>query len=238
MRFLILLSCFVFSQFAFALQSTYPTMHVAGSHNNWSANNTPMTLHDDFVWQAVIYFDNNGQFKLLPESWSLSCGDNNQDGIADTNGGGNIFVREGAGHYRIRFNDTNWQYNMVKVAPNGFQSAYPHMHMAGTHNNWNFNDSPMNLVDDFTWQLELDLANNGKFKFVPESWSLSFGDNDRNGTVDRDGGGDITVANNGTYTVTFNDQTMRYQVTRMCVLSHQLPMRVQIKPLMSIKAPG
>jgi len=101
-----------------------------------------------------------------------------------------------------------------------FASNFPSMFMTGTFNSWTPGQTAMTLVDDFTWQLDLDLTASDAFKFTPfADWSVSFGEN---------GGADNinVVSGSGRYRVRFFDNNNTYQMSSLTVSN--LPPQVTI----------
>ena len=99
-------------------QRTYPSMFLRGTFNNW-AGDTPMTLIADYLWEATAVFpDDTGSYKfemLGNPVWSpVNFGDYELDGIGDLEGF-NIPIFEGAGTYRIQFNDNTRAYTATKL---------------------------------------------------------------------------------------------------------------------------
>lgn len=93
--------------------SNYDNVYFRGTANAWAA--TPMALVNHYTWEIEVYFDANGRFKFdINGDWSLNFGDNNSDGIVEQ-GGGDIYITEGAGNYRIRFNDSSMTYTIEKI---------------------------------------------------------------------------------------------------------------------------
>lgn len=94
---------------------TYNDVYIRGTNNNWQASR--MELVYDYWWQLDVYFAGgaNERFKFdIYGDWSLNFGDNEYDGVADETGN-DIPVTEGAGNYRIRFNDQTKAWSMEKI---------------------------------------------------------------------------------------------------------------------------
>tara|TARA_R110002020_G_scaffold46027_5_gene131280 strand:+ start:18982 stop:20997 length:2016 start_codon:yes stop_codon:yes gene_type:complete len=103
--------------------SFYPSMYFRGTPNGFTT--TPMVLTDDFTWQITANFDGTGgpdryKFDVFGD-WSLSFGDDNQDGIVNLNGG-DILTVDGSGDYVIEFDTLNSTYTAVKQASPGITS--------------------------------------------------------------------------------------------------------------------
>lgn len=99
----------VFISPGFSLTSEYPSMSLTGTHNNWTPGAMPMTLIADYSWRVAAEFAEGGEFKFTPfDNWSVSFGIGG--------GPGNIPITEGAGKYRITFNDKDKTYAIVKIS--------------------------------------------------------------------------------------------------------------------------
>jgi hypothetical protein len=97
---------------------TYPSMFLRGTFNNWSGD-APMTRVADYVWQTdAVFTGETGSYKfemLGNQPWSpVNFGDYELDGIGDLEGS-NIPISEGAGTYRMLFNDQTRAYRAYKV---------------------------------------------------------------------------------------------------------------------------
>lgn len=87
----------------------YDQVLFRGEPNGWSAINMP--LIDDYLRSITIYFDGLTDFKYdIYGDWSLSFGDNNNDGIADPNGN-NLKVNS-VGSIRLQFNELTKEYSI------------------------------------------------------------------------------------------------------------------------------
>lgn len=188
-------------------------LFVRGTNNAWGT--TPMTEVPGAsnLWSAEVRFGAGAdeRFKLdLHGDWSESYGDSDRDGRAERDGA-DIPVTSGAGGYRITFDGRAKAYTLTKTS---FTSAYPSMHLRGTHNAWFA--APMSLVGDHTWAVTVWLGgqDDARLKFdVDGTWSTNFGDSDRDGRAERDGA-DIRVTEGvGLYHVTFDDLTGAYHLT-------------------------
>jgi glucose/arabinose dehydrogenase len=102
-------------------QSTYPTMNLRGTHNNFGT--AAMTLVTDYTWEIDATFPShpNNRFKLdVKGDWTISFGDTDKNGVAEQNGA-DIQISH-AGTYRIRFNDQSKAYNITCTAGCGTAS--------------------------------------------------------------------------------------------------------------------
>jgi hypothetical protein len=98
---------------------TYNQVFFRGTPNSWGT--TGMALVSNNVWEITALFGSasNERFKFdINGDWSLNFGDNNNDGIADQSAVKDIAIAQGAGQYRIRFNDQSKRYWVAKIVPN------------------------------------------------------------------------------------------------------------------------
>lgn len=101
------------------LSKTYNQVYFRGTANSW--NTTGMSLVSNYVWEITTTFGSaaNERFKFdINGDWTLNFGDNNNDGIADQSATVDIPVTQGAGQYRIRFNDQTKRYWIFKIVAN------------------------------------------------------------------------------------------------------------------------
>lgn len=93
---------------------TYTRMHLRGTNNAWGSS--AMALASDCNWEIRVPFGSTTteRFKFdVNADWAVNFGDSNVDGIAEPNGA-DINVRQGAGTYLVRFNDTSKRYSVTK----------------------------------------------------------------------------------------------------------------------------
>lgn len=96
-------------------QSTFDNVYLRGTSNNWSAG--AMTLVADYTWEITTNFGstNTERFKFdIYGDWSYNFGDTNGDGVVEP-AGGDIYITQGSGNYRIRFNDQALSYTLEKI---------------------------------------------------------------------------------------------------------------------------
>ncbi len=112
------------------------------------------------------------------------------------------------------------------VAPPVFVSTYPTMFLRGTHNAW-ATDTPMALVADYTWEIEVAFgsAPDERFKFDAfGDWTVNWGDDEpRNGIGDLDGDNIPITEGEGVYRIVFNDDTKAYTVEKLDLTPIFLP---------------
>jgi hypothetical protein len=197
-----------------ARAAVFPSLYVRGTHNSWGTT-TPMTLIADNTWQADVNFvlGSGDVFKFdVKGDWTQNYGDNNGDGVSDANGA-NIAITKGAGLYRITYNDKTHAFTASKQ---GFSAVYASMYLRGTHNNWAI-DTPMKLVADNTWQVDVTFGNTTqeRFKFdVKGDWSVNFGDANKDGAAESNAADIYITQGFGNYRIVFNDQSKAYTITK------------------------
>ncbi|NQY65361.1 MAG: hypothetical protein HRT38_16920 [Alteromonadaceae bacterium] len=95
--------------------ANYPAMFLRRSPY-WESV-MPLTLVRDNTWSTILSVEADPvEFKFDANSnWEINFGDNDNDGIADQNGS-NIVI-DGAGKYRIEFNDQTLSYSVQNMGP-------------------------------------------------------------------------------------------------------------------------
>ena len=214
-------------------QSVLDEVFLIGDFTGWGDSgdpnfrDLPMDLIDDFTWQSSdsIYLTPSSEFKFVDAAtfggndWgeeSGQCDGVAFDGAGETNinAGGACSIVEG--YHRITFNDQTLAYSIERLTANQAE-----MFILGNFNGWGGTDNAMHLVDNNTWKdTDITLPADAAFKFVNTS---NFGNGDEGDWGDSecdgvaallndDGGGDIICEFDGTFTVTFNDETLEYSV--------------------------
>lgn len=105
----------VVQQISGSFSKVYNQVYLRGTSNNWTT--TSMTLIGNNLWETTATFGatSTERFKFdINADWSLNFGDTNADGTAEQNGS-DIKVLQGAGNYRIRFNDQTKVYSLLKL---------------------------------------------------------------------------------------------------------------------------
>jgi len=96
------------------------------------------------------------------------------------------------------------------------QSNFESLNLRGTTNNWDA--SAMELVSDFTWQIEAIFGNeaNERFKFdVNGDWSDNYGDNEGDGIAEAFGGDIAITEGPGRYIIRFDDRDLSYTIRKV-----------------------
>lgn len=191
-------------------QRTYPQVHFRGTPNMWVPPGTKMNLVANYLWEISPTFGASAteRFKFdIYGDWTLNFGDNDKDGTADQSGA-DISIAQGAGVYKIQFNDQTKKYTVVKQ---GALCNYATMNYRGTSNAWAA--SAMGCTSNNLWQIDVTLpTGGGQFKFdMAGDWKTNWGDTNKDGIGDA-GGANIVVTKAGTYRISFNETTKRYDV--------------------------
>lgn len=95
-------------------QHNLPYVFFRGTPNSWGT--TPMRLVGDNTWQVEATFTAAAteRFKFdVYGDWTQAYGDGNNDSVADS--GGDIPIIQGAGQYRIQFNDATNRYSVLRL---------------------------------------------------------------------------------------------------------------------------
>lgn len=175
----------------------YTLLYVPGSYQGWDPANTTTVLAsvlNDGTFEGYLYFpDANTEFKFCEgPNWDLNWGDDGGDGTLEQNGA-NIVAAD-AGYYKVNVDMNAKTYTLLKTDWGLIGSATP--------GGW---DNDQNMTYDATagvWSIVLDLVA-GEIKFrANDDWALNYGDNTPTDGILDLGGSNITIPENGTYTVT------------------------------------
>ncbi|GAA5218069.1 PKD domain-containing protein [Corallincola platygyrae] len=93
----------------------FSQLYLRGTHNGWDAY--AMSKSDGSLWLAEIYFDGEADARFKFDrfaDWRENYGDSDSNGVAEQ-GGGDIFVSQGAGDYRVQFDDRSFVYTVTKL---------------------------------------------------------------------------------------------------------------------------
>jgi len=110
-----------------AFSSSYTSMTLAGSFNNWTPNLNNMTLISNFVWRFDQSMTNatTVKFKFVANGgWANNWGENNQSdldiplqgGVAEASGANININGTLTGKYRFTFNEVTRSYTVEKLA--------------------------------------------------------------------------------------------------------------------------
>jgi hypothetical protein len=177
-------------------------------------------LRDAYV-KAIECFANKGL--MLPEQVWDGIGANDAYGFATGEGtnGATPLAWSHAEYVKLLRSfadrDTWDSYPIVRAryaAPHA--SAFVQVFVRGTGNGWG--TTAMRLVCDHAWRLEgapFGAGAEERFKFdLFGDWSRNFGDDDGDGRADADGADIPIAAGQGSYAISFDDQTMQYAVVK------------------------
>jgi hypothetical protein len=106
----------VYSVVRAGFASTYPTMTVRGTNNDWGV--TPMALVADHTWRVTTVFGANLVEEFVFDvdgTGATTFGDSDVDGAAEINGS-RIPMTQGPATYDITFHDDSLRYTVVRTA--------------------------------------------------------------------------------------------------------------------------
>lgn len=171
----------------------FAVMYVPGDYQGW----TPATAQQlgspaaDGKYEGYVYFPAGGSFEFkltTTPDWSTALGD--AGGGTLSSSGGNLTV-PGAGYYHIMANTTDNTWSATKTT----------WSMIGDFNSWG-SDADMTFdANSKTWSGTITAASDGSFKFrANHDWGLNLGDNNADGSLEKDGANINITA--GTHNVT------------------------------------
>ena len=205
---------FEIDMYSNAEEEVYPTYTVTpafdnlwtpGNSNGWNHANANMLFTGDYVtYNGYVYLD--GEFKFTNAAdWShTNYGNAGEEGELSTNGGaGNLSAAKGV--YWATVNIPNLTYSLVKIETIG---------LIGGFNGWG-SSLPMTeqitAANDVKYVGEVTLKAGEEFKFrANDGWDINLG-----GTFDEltPGGANLSVAEDGTYTIVLDLSTLPYKAT-------------------------
>ncbi|MEO0553909.1 MAG: hypothetical protein AAF149_11945 [Bacteroidota bacterium] len=211
-------------------ESNVDQLFILGSQNNFEGTDLAMALTADNTWtyeELEIDVDDAFRISETPTLANMHYGQDGSGSTYDTmtevasgtaeEFGSNFVLPAGAPHgrYDIQYNDIDQSYTFTLVEQLSFASNETSVFVLGEMNGWGSNspDYEMTLVDDFTWQVEnVVISSTNPFLFVTDTgFSKKWGDAECDGLTN-EGGADIACGFDGTFTFTFNDQTLEYTV--------------------------
>ena len=171
---------------------------VGSAYNNWGASPDFNFTYDDATdqWRALVVLK-AGEFKIRKNNdWAVNYGDDGANGSLEA-GGANIAVA--AGKYQITFNENDLTVE-VKAIPNIWGLV------GSAYNNWGQSPDAQFTRDwrnDGVWILKNVELLAGEFKFRDgNDWSLNYGDDGGNGSLEQNGANIASSA--GVYTITLD----------------------------------
>ncbi len=216
--------------------SPFANLTVAGTFGNpnWNQLATNMALIASDTWQGSLNIGNgsNFQFKFVannnwtPTNWggTTTAQAFPMSGTAVLNSSTNILGSGGYnGLYQFTFHDDTRSYSVVPL----LASPYAAIYVPGTYNGWSPSNNVMNLIANDFWQTTLSLTNvtNLQFKFAANgTWDVNWGQTNGQQTQFSIPLSSVAAPNsphtnivingvlNGSYVVTFNDQTLAFTI--------------------------
>lgn len=191
-------------------------MYIAGAFNGWGAD--AFELVNDFTWEIREVEMDGGEFKFKNTvDWTdQDWGDSNCDGVMEvTTGGGANTNCNYTGLVNITFNDQTLRYTIKPSVE--FETNLNGLVLLGSFNNFQGQDYPFTLTEDYTWVLDevrLKPGVNLKFAEFPTFQGTNFGDNEGDLKAEAYGSNIVipdTLAD-GFYKITFNDKSFKYSI--------------------------
>ena len=170
----------------------YPVLNCPGSYQGWNPadpNHVVASVASDSKYEGYLYFANsNVEFKFAAGSWAVNWGDAGNGTLG--HGAANIKVPD-PGYYKVNADTNALTFSVVKTVWGVIGDATP--------GGWT-TDTPMAYdTASKTWSATLVLtAKTLKFR-ANSSWDINYGG--ENGIL-TSGGGNIAIAQEGTYLVT------------------------------------
>ncbi|MDF9831755.1 hypothetical protein M2133_003129 [Parabacteroides sp. PF5-6] len=169
-----------------------PYLYVPGNHQSWTPATAP-TLYSakmDLVYDGFVYLDGEYKFTSAPDWDHTNYGSGGEGKLSTDGGAGNL--NAAAGFYYLKadlglltYQQTKTEWGLIGDAtPGGWDSSTPMIYDKGSN----------------SWTLTTTLTGGKEFKFrANDSWDLNMGGTPTKLVLD---GGNIKVAETGTYTIT------------------------------------
>ena len=176
---------------------------VGGAYNNWGATPDFMLEYDQYsdVFRGIVtLMDGEMKFRMNND-WGTNWGDNGADGTLDPNGA-NIVVTAGIYIVTVNMNDLTYTLEPINYVWGLVGSAY---------NNWGATPDAQFTRDwsrpfDDIWILNNVTLMDGEYKFrANNDWSVNYGDNGGDGTLDAGGANLVTTAGTYSFVLDFSD---------------------------------
>lgn len=172
----------------------YPVIYLPGSYQGWDPTNPNTVLASvlsDGKYEGYYYFEAGTKFKFTDgPSWDVNYGDDGADGVLEQNGA-DIEVTE-TGMYKINLDLPALTYTLVKTDWGLIGNATAGGWDNDQNMSWDANAGMLTLMAPLTEGFIKFRANDG--------WDINLGDGNQDGILEY-GGGDIPVAEAGTYTI-------------------------------------
>lgn len=180
-----------------AVVSSVPTLNVPGSYQGWdpaAASTAIYSREDNEIYEGYLYFgEDNVEFKYAKGSFDADSnwGDDGADGILELNSA-NI-VAGAAGMYFLNCDLNALTHTYEKTDWGIIGTATPGGWDSDTDMTWDEAKGALTITMDMTAGLEYKFRAN-------DDWTVNFGDNDADGSLEQDGA-NIIVAEDGNYTI-------------------------------------
>ncbi|MBN1819876.1 MAG: RagB/SusD family nutrient uptake outer membrane protein [Prolixibacteraceae bacterium] len=177
----------------------------SGTPGGWDSDTNLLFNPDTKAWTGVMDLTANEVKFRANDGWDINLGDNGGDGTLEYNGA-NIAIQE-SGEYLVNLylGTPDYTYTIEKNSTMDMWGLIG----SATPSGW---DSDINMVyneDNGTWSLLIDLKV-GEVKFrANDSWFYNLGDNEGDGTLERDGG-NIVITTPGKYLFILDPENLTY----------------------------
>lgn len=175
--------------------AAYPEIYVPGDYQGWDPSTAPAlaSVNNDNTYEGYIDDNTAGGYKLVGErDWNGTIYGEGASAGTLAQPGNNI-TSPSAGYYKLNVDLNNMTYTAVKTDWGIVGDA--------TAGGWN-TDTPMTYdATSGTFTITTNLVAGGlKFR-ANNDWNYNYGSDNMDGTL-QDGGGNITIPQDGNYTIT------------------------------------
>jgi len=196
-------------------------LYIVGAFNGWTNDATTPAMNRNLSGLKYEYYINftagNLEFKLLPSqgSWNGDIGDDKSGNYKLMADGEQNMWAPGVGFYRVNVDLTNMSWSTTDAMSWGIIGGF-------VGNSWGTDVATLTYnTGTGKWEGTFTTTAAVEWKFrANAAWSLNFGDNGANGTLE-EGGANIATSEAGTYAVTIdfkptgNPQAYHYTVTKL-----------------------
>jgi starch-binding outer membrane protein SusE/F len=195
-------------------------IYLVGAFNGWN-NTTAPAMNRNMPGLKYEFYINftagNLEYKILPTqgSWNGDIGDDKTGtGHLMSDGENNMWV-PAAGYYRVNVDLTNMSWSTTAATSWGIIGGFAGNSWGSDVATLTYNTGTGKWEGTFTTTASVDW----KFR-ANAAWSLNYGDNGANGTLE-EGGSNITTSDAGTYAVTLdlnptgNPQAYHYTIVKL-----------------------
>lgn len=186
-----------FSVVPYLIKISYPELYVPGSYQGWdpaSADRLASVEYNEKYEGFINFPDAGAKFKFTPlPNWSADWGDDGTN-MGKLKAKAKDVELKDAGYYQIKVDTVALTYSVVKTSWGLIGDA--------TAGGWDKDQDMTYDADKKVWTVKADLKGGKKIKFrANDDWAINFGDDLEDGVLEYNGK-DISVADDGNYTIT------------------------------------